>query len=264
MTTRKLLICLASFMIIWSCQKEESKVDDYQLSQKKTTTPPWSSAANSNNPYEYLETGIYHNECLDYFKNSRSNYSTEQLWIDDLHQIGLDYFCTVSDLTYCNAQLTVTNLEAIDDLALSTEQFNTAIGTLATGTQTRVWELLGFYTQYNMTNYSGFKQAVVLFETNVDAEQTITDSDKKMLLLAAQVARYSALYWKEQIENNFSGWTFSALSDIEWDETSSYDVRGVMAGFIEGQSTSNSLEMATEGGPIASMAKGTRSNLLDD
>lgn len=254
-------LLIPAILFLASCGKEELSEVDFQRGVEKQTSDPWSGAANTQNPYESLSLGIYHNNALNYFRDRRDSYSNQQDWIDATEQITLDFFCAGSDMLYCDSSITVDILSAIADTSLNDSLLQISLAPLPQGVKQyldRLWDIFDIYTP---GSYTALKTEIVQLEVMIVQDDSLLEMHKKMLLCGTQVARYSGLYWKKQFDNNFAGWQGVQI-EVDLAELSGVakaDVRGAIVGFKDGAFDEASVTSAAKGGPIASERKLTMS-----
>lgn len=255
------LLLIPAFLVI-GCQKDPDGL--INTPYKKTSSNPWSEAANPANPYENLNIGLYHNRGIEYFRYRYSGYPNENDWKDDRHQIVIDFFCSGTDTTFCDPGIFATDLMHLDSLALNDSLFQELISVLPPKTSTYIDSLEKKYDDFTRHQYTLFKNEVVELENQIINDSTLSPASKKVLLISCQVARYSALYWKNQIDNNFYSWNLTNWQNVSWSATSKVDMRGAIAGFIStGMGDSNkSLSLSVKGATSGSVTKATKPNAV--
>lgn len=86
----------------------------------------------------------------------------------------------------------------------------------------------------------------------------LSPDQKKMLLIISQVARYSGLYWRNQMNDNFEKWfedpSFQFTSE-NWISTVKIDTRGGLTGYKCGITAQDSMQKSAKGGPTSSARK---------
>ncbi len=261
MNAKRILAIAIAMIGLYACQKEPIS-DSQNILLKKSSPNYWTQASNSGNPYEYLAIGVYHNNCIEYFRTLSKNFPSKADWVDARFQITLDFFCFGSDTLYCDSKVSLDDLIHIDSVALNDSLFNLQVAKLPSEVSTDVNDLLDFFDYYDMTEYNELKSAIVSFESTIISDSTKNEDYKEMLLIASQVARYSSLYWKEQIENNFYGWSFSDYHHVEWKETSKHDIKGAIIGYLYGLDRVDPIASSIKGGPLSSSSSATKSSLL--
>lgn len=240
------------------CQKEGET--DYERARKKLDTDLWPAAANSQNPYESQYFGIYHNHALNYFRDQRPQYSSDQQWADEVYQISLDFFCAGSDVRYCEPDLDVQKLALLVDTASSDSLFALSLARLPAHVSAYVNTCLGYFESYTDSDYPALKNSIVQLETGIANDTALSPGHKQLLLCSTQIARYTGLYWKEQIADGFNQWPGVSIDmqHSDWGAVATDDIRGAVMGFIDGGPTGNGLKLAANTGPAASNKGATR------
>ncbi len=256
MSAKKVLAIAVAVISVYACQKDPV-LNPQTILQKKSSPNYWTSAENTDNPYEHLAFGVYHNNCIEYFRTSSVNFTTESDWIEARFQLTLDFFCFGNDTVYCNSQIGIDELMKMDTIALNDSLFNLEVLKLPSNVYDDIQKLLDFFNTYSMVDYNSLKNAIEVFEASIIADTLKTDAYKEMLLISSQVARYSSLYWKEQIEQNFYGWEITNYSNVEWAKTTKHDIKGSIVGFLYGLGTSHPIACSIKGAPLSSISAAT-------
>lgn len=259
---KSFFLLLIPALLVIGCQKDSDALENTPY--KKTSSNPWSEAANPANPYESLNIGLYHNRGIEYFRYYYSDYPNENAWKDDRHQIVLDFFCSGTDTTFCDTSISAANLIHLDSVALNDSLFRELTSVLPPKTNAYIDSLEKKYDDYTRQQYTLFKSEIVELEGLIINDSNLSAGSKKMLLISCQVARYSALYWKNQIDNNFYSWNLTNWQNVSWSATSKADIRGAIAGFISaGMGDSNrSIKLSAKGATALSVTKATKPNAI--
>ncbi len=259
MNAKRILAIAIAMIGLYACQKEPIS-DSQNILMKKSSPNYWTDASNSDNPYEHLAIGVYHNNCLEYFRLNSDQYSSEAEWIESRFQLSLDFFCFGSDTTYCDNNVSLDDLIHIDSIALNDSLFYFQIEKLSPETNLNIINLLNFLKEYEMFEFDSLKQDIIALEELVQSDSTISSNEKTLFLIASQVSRYSSLYWKEQIEQSFYGWTLSNSDRVGWAETVAGDIKGAIIGYIYGLSIGDPIATSIKGGPTVSSSQATKSS----
>lgn len=247
--TLSLLSFLMAFVLL-SCQKEDQSVKTPV--DQKSMTDLWPQASNPNNPEEGNQVGVYHNHGLVYFAEQRAGYGSDDAWFREVYTHNLDFLCNPNDPTYCP---NLTDAE-LNDLVNSVRgDFNNVIANEPVEVQQYINDMLGIFDAHTFDSYDAFKSEMVNLETHIEEDRSISSSDKQMLLISAQVARYSGFYWSDQIKNGMSDWDDTdadVAAAIDWGDVAKADVKGAVGGFIGGLFSGNPLGGAAAGALSAS------------
>lgn len=240
-------------LLTWSCQKDEA-FQELGNTQKKLGTNLWTQAVNEQNPYESQYFGIYHNHSINYFRDQRQYYESDTAWASDVYKVTLDYFCGGSDTRYCVSGLLASQLQALSDTALSDSLFDICVSVTSIDVRDYIDECVQLFDQYSMSQYSSLWQSIVDLEYQVANDSSLSQDEKKLILGATQIARYSGIYWKEEIESGFNDWgslNFS-VTEADYARLAEVDIRGAVVGNIAGAAEDDSESYAANSGPTAS------------
>lgn len=242
-----------SIVLLMSCQKDELFENPGPKAPRKSSTDIWPAAANSQNPYEHLAMGIYHNHALNYYRDQRPLYDNQEQWMNDMEQITLDFFCATGDQSYCDPGISVDELAAVADTALNDSLWIISIEVLPVVVRAYIDKIWQVFDDYPVSNYPVFKDELVKLEAAIAADDSMSEDQLRMLLCATQVARYSAYYWKEGVANDFADWSPVVFNMNQEDmaRVTKFDIKGSIAGY----SGNNSLKRSAKGGPVASGKK---------
>lgn len=255
---KRVLILLSISILLWSCEKEDFQ-DQQKLIVKKLDPDIWTTAANPNNPYEDYFFGIYHNHCLNYCKDGRVNYQSDSAWVKHISSFVKDYFCAGDDIRYCDPLITNELLNAIVDTADSPLYFSASISRLPDQVKTYINTCLGIFDTYQSTQYDSLYIAIVDLEQAIVNDATLQTEHAKLLLKATQIARYSGIYWKQELSEDFKDWmTIINMDETDYAAVVKMDIRGTVVGYLNGKHEVEATNYAINGGAKASMKKASQ------
>ncbi len=228
-------------MLVWSCKEDPAQNSDEKFKYTITSTT-------FTNPYDSI--GIVHNLILDEF-NSRQDEFYEVCDSADFVNKFLDVIaastCEVGYYTpTSNCDTIIKNdVKVILNLQNNYTDFNDVIdGYLSSVAQTKINELIGFF-DVDTNSYITMISKLETWQEEVNNSSSYNTNDKKVLLGAAAVARYSSTYWynKEISQNN--SWVYNMHcivsgmkqgskfldSDDKWEEVAKADVMGFVTGY---------------------------------
>lgn len=198
-----------------SCSQENVIVQEPIVQQ----SAKWSDAANSNNPYESDSFGIKHNQGLDEVISLKDSYTDHDEWFDSIPYIVEDFLYSADNADW--RDYITNNYPADPDLIDSNLWDLDTILSYASSNQDSYIETL-VDSMNSSSSYTELKSEIVIWEAAINADTALTALEKEELLQMGNMARYSTLYWYNDLIVNLSpqwgGFSFNKINAIDWDD----------------------------------------------
>lgn len=200
------------FFII-GCNDENTPISKYD---KKIDPHYWTgqiAPSNSSNPYD--SAGYYHNECLDYVADHWNELCLDSsLYKSKMNELISDFCCSRGyDVPTSNCEDSIGQI--VDDYFTSVSYMNVdqiienyGLSMLA---KDKLYELLNYINillenDSTETTVIYFINTVKSWESNIINNNNLNSSEKKQILVASSVLRYSVSYWYDVYTDSNSPW----------------------------------------------------------
>lgn len=227
MKTRIFIFFLMATSLFISCSQENVIVQEPIVQQ----SAKWSDAANSNNPYESDSFGIKHNQGLDEVISLLDSYTDHDEWFDSIPYIVEDFVYGTDDADW--RDYIANNYPADPDLIDSNLWSLDTILSYASSNQDGYIETL-IDSMNSSSNYTELKSEIVIWEASINADIALSALEKEELLQMGNMARYSTLYWYNDLIVSLSpqwdGFSFNKISAVSWSDIIEIAITDVMEG----------------------------------
>jgi hypothetical protein len=214
---KQLALLVGFFFVILflSCNDEGIIPSKFKTNEKpKFTNPPSVDPSNSANPYD--SAGFWHNEGLDYFVENCSNLNFDSTtFVQGTKQIVSDFYCgCIYDLPE-NTTCSTYAFAVVDTFFTTTINMSNEDIINSTFQDEYSRELMNELLQkiYDLSNcvlttqtVENYVDTVKTWETEVIFSLNLSQTNKKILLGASSVARWSFCYWYDESSNLNSPW----------------------------------------------------------
>ncbi|KFF16574.1 hypothetical protein [Flavobacterium hydatis] len=209
---KTLLFILVFPLLIISCTTEENVSEELKnktakmLKIKKILLQP----ANTANPYD--DIGKQHNDVLEIYLATYPPTDSTGTIMSQVQLITLSN--TFSIKQDCNSPYA---LEAISAILANPQNYVTSTienSTLTTPAKTSLSDFINSWPTLQTQDFESIYQFIITFESGILTNSLLTSEDKRIILTASTIARYS-FYYKE-------------CKDRDWDTTVGNSVGGIV------------------------------------
>lgn len=248
-------VLLITLFNLWSCQNSQDNVfdnvSDNQVSVNAIDDFSSIEMSNTNNPYDYI--GEQHNQALDYFINNiGNNFSPNMDKMDIVNSMDAFLKETSPNSTYTEFYLDNESFFADYHSAENKTAFFLSRG-LINSLQASYLDTLDeirFDDTFEYLSIAYINKVISdtkILEGNILEDSNFSDVEKRILLIATSVQRYSIIYWGNQVVDVNNPWgldknNVSLKSNID---IGGSDVKGAVSGGLVGAVTGASVSFGT-------------------